>query len=144
MSVGELYERDYYEWTVRNAELLRSGRVKEADLRHIAEEIEDLGKRERRELFYRLSQVIAHLLKWKAQPERQSRGWELTIRVQRKDLAKLLSENPSLRLYLQKSVPEVYERAMVEAMTETGLPESEFPSTCPFGLDVLLDLDSLP
>jgi hypothetical protein len=88
--------------------------------------------------------VIAHLLKWKAQSARQSHGWELTVRVQRKDLAKLLSENPSLRPYLKKNLPEAYERAMVEAMTETGLPESDFPSTCPFALDVLLDLDFLP
>ncbi|MGA3018469.1 MAG: DUF29 domain-containing protein [Bryobacteraceae bacterium] len=144
MSAAGLYERDYYEWTVRNAELLRSGRANEADLQHIAEEIEDMGKRERRELLNRLSLLIAHLLKWKAQPERQSRSWELTIRVQRKELAKLLSENPSLRPYLKKNLPEAYERAMVEAMTETGLPESHFPSTCPFALDVLLDLDFLP
>jgi hypothetical protein len=144
MSAAELYERDYYEWTVRNAELLRSGRVNEADLQHIAQEIEYLGKRERRELLDRLSLLIAHLLKWKAQSARQSHGWELTIRVQRKNLAKLLSENPSLRPYLETNLPEAYERAMVEAMTETGLPESHFPSTCPFALDVLLDLDFLP
>ena len=144
MSAAELYERDYYEWTVRNAELLRSGRVNEADLANIAEELEDLGRRERRGLLNRLSLLITYLLKWKAQPQRQSRGWELTIRVQRKDLAKLLSENPSLRLDLEKNLPEAYERAMVEAMTETGLPESHFPSTCPFALDVLLDLDFLP
>ncbi|MGD0870689.1 MAG: DUF29 family protein [Bryobacteraceae bacterium] len=53
MSAAELYQRDYYEWTVRNAELLRSGRADEADLANIAEEIEDLGRRERRELLSR-------------------------------------------------------------------------------------------
>ena len=53
MSAAELYDLDFYEWTVRNAELLRSGRVSEADLEHIAEEIEDMGKRERRELLSR-------------------------------------------------------------------------------------------
>ncbi len=48
MNAAELYERDFAEWAVRNAELLRSGRVAEADLDHIAEEIEDMAKRERR------------------------------------------------------------------------------------------------
>ena len=136
MIPADLYEKDFYEWTVCNARLLRSGRAGEADLAHIAEEIEDMGKRERGELL--------HLLKWKVQPDRRSRSWELTIRVQRKDLTKLLAENPSLQPYLTKSLPEAYEHAAVEAMTETGRPESDFPSTCPFTLDVILDLDFLP
>ncbi|HXB72298.1 MAG TPA: DUF29 family protein [Candidatus Acidoferrales bacterium] len=59
MSAAELYDLDFYEWTVRNGELLRSGRVSEADLEHIAEEIEDIGKRERRELLSRLGVLIA-------------------------------------------------------------------------------------
>jgi hypothetical protein len=144
MNPAELYEKDFYEWTVRNASLLRSGRAAEADLAHIAEEIEDMGKRERRELLNRLSILIAHLLKWKIQTDRRSRSWELTVRVQRKDIAKLIAENPSLQPYLLESLPEAYEHAIVEAVTETGRPESDFPSTCPFTLEVILDLDFLP
>lgn len=103
-----------------------------------------MGKRERRELLHRLGLLIAHLLKWQAQPERRSRSWELTIRVQRKDLDKLLSENPSLRPFLEANLPEAYERAVVDAMTETGHPETDFPTACPFTMDVLLDPDFLP
>lgn len=144
MSPAELYEQDFFEWTVRNAELLRAGRTTEADLKHIAEEIEDMGKRERRELLQRFSILIAHLLKWQVQPERRSRSWELTIRVQRKDVTKLLSEMPSLRHYITKNLPDAYEKAVVDAMTETNHPESDFPSTCPFTLEVLLDPDYFP
>jgi hypothetical protein len=144
MNDTDLYEKDFYEWTVRNAMLLRSGRASEADLAHIAEEIEDMGKRERRELLHRMSILIAHLLKWQVQPDRRTRSWELTIRVQRKDLLKLVAENPSLQPYLQESLPEAYEHAIVEAMTDTGRPESEFASTCPFTLDVILDSEFLP
>ena len=143
MKPADLYDKDFYEWTVRNAELLRSGRAGEADLAHIAEEIEDMGKRERRELLHRLSILIAHLLKWQVQADRRSRSWELTVRLQRKDLEKLVAENPSLRPYLSESLPEAYEHAVVEAMTETGHPESDFPSTFPFTLDVVLDPDFL-
>ena len=144
MTPADLYEEDFYEWTVRNAELLRCGRVNEADLEHIAEEIEDMGKRERRELLSRLKTLIAHLLKWKVQPDRRSRSWELTIRVQRKDLTKLLFENPSLRPWLASNLAEVYEDAVVDAMTETHHPESDFPSSPPFPLEAILDLDFLP
>jgi hypothetical protein len=131
-------------WTVRNAELLRSGRAGEADLAHIAEEIEDIGKRERRERLARLRTLIAHLLKWKVQPDRRSRSWELTIRVQRRDLAKLLAEMPSLDPFLEENLPEVYDDARVDAMAESQLPESEFPNTCPFPLESILDRDFLP
>lgn len=144
MKPADLYEQDFYAWTVRNAELLRSGRAGEADLAHIAEEIEDMGKRERRELLHRMSTLIAHLLKWQVQPERRSRSWELTIRVQRKDLRKLVAENPSSQPFLGESLPEAYEHAVIEAMTDTGRPESDFPGSCPFTLEVALDPEYLP
>lgn len=144
MSPADLYDRDFYEWTVRNAELLRLGRATEADLEHIAEEIEDMGKRERRELNSRLRVLIAHLLNWMVQPDRRSASWEVTIRVQRRDLTKLLSENPTLRQRLSADLPETFQDAVFEAMAETGHPESDFPNTCPFTLEVLLDQDFLP
>jgi hypothetical protein len=100
MSPADLYDRDFYEWTVRNAELLRSGRATEADLEHIAEEIEDMGKREQRELYSRLKVLIAHLLKWQVQPDRRGSSWESTILVQRRDLKRLLAQNPSLKPHL--------------------------------------------
>ena len=139
MSPAELYDEDFYEWTVRNAELLRCGRVSEADLVHIAEEIEDMGKRERREMLSRLAVLMAHLLKWQAQPERRSASWRGTIRVQRRDIGKLLEEMPSLRRFLKDNLPEAYERALTEAAVDTGLTEDVFPSTCPYSLDAILD-----
>ena len=58
MNAAELYDLDFAEWAVRNAELLRSGRVAEADLDHIAEEIEDMAKLERRAMQSRLARLI--------------------------------------------------------------------------------------
>jgi hypothetical protein len=144
MSPAELYEEDFYEWTVRNAELLRSGRASEADLTNIAEELESLGRHERRALLSRLSVLMAHLLKWKAQYDRRSRSWEITIREQRKAVSKLLKESPSLKTYLKRHLAEAYERAVGDAALETRLPEEDFPPTCPFTLEVLLDLEYLP
>jgi hypothetical protein len=131
MSPADLYHRDFHEWTIRNAELLRSGRAADADLAHIAEEIEDMGKRERRELLSRLGVLIAHLLKWQAQPERE-------------EIGDLISQMPSLRRYLAENLPKAYHYGVVGAMAETGLPEEAFQSTCPFDLDGLLDIEFLP
>jgi hypothetical protein len=144
MSPADLYDRDFHEWTIRNAELLRSGRAVDADLAHIAEEIEDMGKRERRELLSRLGVLIAHLLKWQAQPERRGRSWSATIRLQRREIANLVDQMPSLRPYLVESLPRAYEEGALAASAETGLPVEAFPSTCPFDLDGVLDIEFLP
>ncbi|HUP03825.1 MAG TPA: DUF29 domain-containing protein [Bryobacteraceae bacterium] len=144
MSAAELYDRDFYEWTVRNAELLRAGRVADADLAHIAEEIEDMGKRERRELLSRLGILLSHLLKWQAPPERRGQSWSATIRLQRREIVRLIDEMPSLKRYLAESLPKAYEEGVLGAAAETGLPVEAFPSTCPFELDAVLDVEFLP
>ena len=144
MSAADLYDRDFYEWTLRNAELLRAGKASEADLDHIAEEIEDMGKRERRELVSRLGVLIGHLLKWQAQPDRRTRSWEATIRPQREEISDLLEEMPSLRRYLEGNLAKAYRHGVIAASTETRLPIEDFLSTSPFSLDVLLDPDFLP
>jgi uncharacterized protein DUF29 len=144
MKSADLYDQDFYQWTVRNAELLRSGRAPEADLAHIAEEIEDMGKRERRELLSRLSTLIAHLLKWQAQPDRRGNSWTATIRLQRKEIKDLLSQMPSLQRYLEQNLAKAYEYGVVTAVAETGLPSEAFPSTCPFDFHALLDEQFLP
>ena len=113
MSPAELYDRDFHEWTIRNAELLRSGRAADADLDHIAEEIEDMGKRERRELLSRLGVLIAHLLKWQAQPERRGRSLSATIRLQREEIGDLISQMPSLKRYLVENLPKAYHYGVV-------------------------------
>ena len=70
-----LYEVDFFEWTQRTADQLRWRRFDEADIQHVAEEIEDLGKRDLRELNSRMEVLLAHLLKWKLQPRRRSNSW---------------------------------------------------------------------
>ena len=144
MSAAELYDRDFFEWTVRNAELLRSGRSTEADLEHIAEEIEDMGKRERRELLSRLSVLIAHLLKWQVQPDRRSGSWTTTIRLQRSRIKKLISQMPSLHPFLVENLADAYQDGVMTAVVETNLPVEAFPSTCAWELDALLDEEFMP
>jgi hypothetical protein len=140
----DLYDRDFFEWTVRNAELLRAGRLQEADLEHIAEEIEDMGKSERRELRSRLRVLLSHLLKWKLQPGGRGRSWKATIDVQRDDLAYLLQQMPSLRRYLRGQLTEIYPVAIKGAIADTDLPDEVFPATCPFSLEQILEAEFFP
>src|SRR5271155_4858757 len=92
--LGE-YDKDFYAWSLHNAALLREGKLSEVDLEHIAEEIEDMGKKDRRELISRLAMLLAHLLKWKFQTERRSNSWKNTIKHQRFKVKDVLSESPS-------------------------------------------------
>ena len=141
----DLYDLDFFEWTVRNAELLRAGRTEEADLKHIAEEIEDMGVSQRWELCSRLRVLLTHLLKWKFQPvDPPSGSWRATINSQRDEIADLLEDMPSLRALLPQRLSGIYRRAASRAAEETSLPENSFPPTCPFTLDQILDTEFFP
>nr|VFJ59435.1 MAG: protein of unknown function DUF29 [Candidatus Kentron sp. FW]VFJ67135.1 MAG: protein of unknown function DUF29 [Candidatus Kentron sp. FW] len=74
-----LYDTDFHAWANREAVLLRAGNFQEIDRENIAEEIESIGKRERRELVNCLEVLLVHLLKWQYQPALRGRSWEFTI-----------------------------------------------------------------
>ena len=125
--MGNLYETDIVAWASEQAELLRSGQWSALDLENIAEEIEDVGKSVQRELSSRVAVLLAHLLKWKFQPELRSRSWLATIAVQRRSLAKRLSKIPSLKrsFFNEEWLDEAWDDAVRIAIAETGL--HEFP-----------------
>jgi hypothetical protein len=130
--MSDLYETDFYAWANEQAAHLRAGRLQAADIAHIAEEIESMGRGERRELTSRLAVLLAHLLKWQTQPALRGRGWLLAIREQRRQVAEVLADNPSLRPRLPELLAEAHEDALLAAQRETGLSESAFPAACPW------------
>ncbi|MFM0050350.1 DUF29 domain-containing protein, partial [Caballeronia grimmiae] len=81
--MGTPYDKDVVAWAREQAALLRAGKLSAIDIEHVAEEIEDVGKSEQREFASRMSVLLAHLLKWKFQPDRRGNSWRNTIRTQR-------------------------------------------------------------
>lgn len=138
-SVAGLYERDFHAWANEQASLLRAGKLASVDLVHVAEEIESMGRSERRELVNRLVVLLLHLLKWRFQADRQGNSWRLSIKEQRIRLRSHLEDNPSLKSQIDWAITQAYQLALIDAERETGLPESTFPVTCPFNYDQLLD-----
>lgn len=136
------HDHDFYAWTQEQAHLLRTGQFNQINFDHIAEEIEDMGRFEKRELESRLEVLIMHLLKWQFQPNLRSQCWQLTIKEQRLRLEKLLKENPSLSSFLADSLDKIYQLATISAERETGL--SSFPETCPYSLTEIFTLEFLP
>jgi hypothetical protein len=127
MSNTAAYETDFYAWTIEQAGLLRAGRLSEADIENIAEEIESMGRSEKRELVNRLTVLLIHLLKWQAQPAFRGTSWRLTIAEQRTRLDEHLKDNPSLRSLLTPAIETAYRLALLGAQKETGLAEGAFP-----------------
>jgi len=138
------YDNDIIVWANEQAALLRAGRFDELDIEHLVEEIEDVGKSERRELASRMSVLLAHLLKWQYQSGRRGASWARTIREQRRAVAARLRETPSLKTSLSDPLwlDGVWADAVAKAADETGL--TDFPNDCPWAVDDVLAVEFLP
>ncbi len=143
-TIVQEYQRDYYSWLMENAQLIREGRFTEIDVEHIAEELESMGRNEKRELVSRLTVLLVHLLKWQHQPARRSKSWRNTLTVQRSDLNDLLQDSPSLYADVGQHIEKAYERAKLLAEDETGLEKAHFPQYCPFSFEQITDQQFLP
>lgn len=139
-----LYQEDYYGWLQDNAQLIREKRFSEIDAENIVEELESMGKSEKRELSNRLTILLMHLLKWQYQTVKHSTSWRNTIAVQRIDIRELLEDSPSLRNEILDKIEIAYEKAKLAAEIETGIEKQKFPADCPFSFEQILDEEFLP
>ena len=138
------YQKDFYSWTCEQAELLRAGRFNELDVFNLVEEIETMGRSEKRELQSRLMVLLVHLLKWQYQPARRGRSWTLTIKGQRINLDDVINDNPGLKPQLLGLLNNAYRLAIVEVSKQTMLEESIFPVKCSWTLDQIRDEGYFP
>lgn len=129
------YETDFYQWTQQQAALLRQGQWSQVDAANLAEEIDSMGKSDRRAIWSHLINILLHLLKWQYQPERRGNSWTESIDNGREQLDWLIKDSPSLRPKLPQFVDDIYPRARRKAAHETGLPLSTFPEQCPFTVE---------
>jgi Domain of unknown function DUF29 len=139
-----IYEDDFYAWTQEQARLLRSGDLQAVDAGNVAEEIESMGRSDRRELKSRLTVLLTHLLKWTYQPEHRSTGWLSTIVEQRRQIAEVLADSPSLAKALDDALASAYADAREDAARETGLGLETFPATIPYATSAILDKAFMP
>ena len=136
---GELYERDFYTWALRQAELVREHRFAELDLENVAEELESLGKEQAHKLQSSFRVLLLHLLKWRHQPPRRSRSWRGSIVRERTNVEEILEGNPGLKPRCAALFAAAYRGARKEAAAETGLPIATFPEVSPFTMSEALD-----
>lgn len=139
-----LYDADYLRWIETTVEKLRRGDYSQVDWENLIDEIEYMGKSERRRLESNLIVVLLHLLKWQYQPERRDGSWEGSIVEHRRRMKRAIAESPSLQPYLEEIFAEAYSAAVKQARAETQLPLETFPQSCPYELAQVLDDDFLP
>jgi hypothetical protein len=144
MEAQELYGLDFFEWTQAQAELLRRGCLESADIPHIAEELADMGERDRREVKSHLRRLMRDLMKWQFQPDRRTTSWSAAIDDSRAELEGIFEQSPSLRRLTAESFGQIYPHARRRASRETGLPQSAFPAECPYSFDQLMDYEFPP
>ncbi|OCA53281.1 DUF29 domain-containing protein [Photorhabdus namnaonensis] len=138
------YDSDFYGWTQEQAGLLRSGDLSQLDTENLLEEIEAMGRSERRELRSRLEILLAHLLKWRYQADRRGRSWELIIEEQRDKAIDCLQESPSLKNKLNEHLEKAYIAARRLAEKETLINRNIFPETCPWTFEQIMDENFWP
>ena len=144
IDLKKLYEEDEHLWLFENARLLKEGRLDLADIQHIAETLEDMGKRDFREIVNRLRVLMTHLLKWIFQPGQRSSSWKGTIAEQRKQLHGEFEDSTNLKNHGKDKFLKVYQDARDIASAETGLPLTVFPEEPPFTFEQVTDEKYLP
>jgi hypothetical protein len=140
------YDKDVILWSQEQARLLRAGRFAELDVEHLADEIEDVGKSEKRELASRMAVLLAHLLKWSRQPEMRTNSWRSTIIVQRKRVALAIKATSSLKAVMRDPDwrEDMWLDALAQAQKETGLTAENLPEACPWTTDQAADQSFWP
>ena len=133
-----LYDRDFYLWIQATAQQLKEGQFNEIDIPNLIEEIESMGRSEKRELKSRLIVLLMHLLKWQYQPEKRSESWRSTISEQRICIEGLLEDSPSLKPLISEVFDDCYQKARLKAADETGIKLNFFPKESPFTLEETL------
>ncbi|MFN9175857.1 MAG: DUF29 domain-containing protein [Synechocystis sp.] len=139
-----LYDTDFNLWIEQTINQLKSGNLRDLDRENLIDEIESMGRSDKREIRSRLIVLLMHLLKYQYQPKKQTRSWISIINTQRNEIELVLKDSPSLRPYVNEDLPECYQKAIRSAVNETNLPLTTFPADCPFSPEQVLDPDYFP
>lgn len=137
-----LYDQDFALWLEQVAHQLRAGDFSHLDIDHLVEELDALGRSQRREIKSRLVVLFAHLLKrLYIDSAYDNRGWEITLREQRRELRLLLEQSPSLGHYAVNVLEDAYAMALAEVREDYA--KVSFPDRWPLS-DALEDLLAYP
>lgn len=134
------YDKDFFKWTKMQANLLKKRKLDSLDIDNLIEEIESLGKSDKRSLRSHIIILLIHLLKKKYQPKGQgnSSSWEASINNSGLEIKLILEDSPSLKRELNSIFQNCYQYAREKAAFETKLAIETLPEECPWKLQEIL------
>ncbi|MCL1463147.1 DUF29 domain-containing protein [Argonema galeatum] len=147
LTTQTLYSQDYYLWIKTTINQLRVGQFYVVDIDNLIEELESMGRSEKRAIKSLLIRLLEHLLKlkyWDAERERNEGHWKGEIRTFRREIKDRLKDSPSLKPYILEIFDECYEEARAEASDRSKLSLHTFPVTPIGSLEQILELNSFP
>jgi hypothetical protein len=114
------YDQDLVLWSREQAAALRAAARGQTnlpiDFENVAEEIESLGRSDRRALASHITTILEHLMKLDASPAQAPRaGWRRSIRRARRQIARLIKESPSLNAEIPEMVAQQISDAREDA-----------------------------
>lgn len=138
------YDADFAAWTDEQARRLRDLRPVGLDWDNLAEEIESLGRSDKRAVGSALKIVLEHLIKWRYQPQKRSASWSDSIDEHRDRILRILEDSLSLAALPAEILEQEYARARRKALRDTGLDADGVPTACPFTAAQALDSNFWP
>jgi hypothetical protein len=142
-----LYEQDFYLWIQTTVKLLKERNLEQLDIDNLLEEIDSMGRSEKKELKTRLIVLIEHLLKlqfWILEKDDNARGWRTTVVEQRRQILYILADSPSLKSILNHIFIDCYTDARKDTIRKYQLSSEIFPEQAPFSLEQVLNEDFIP
>ncbi|MEE3716929.1 DUF29 domain-containing protein [Tumidithrix elongata RA019] len=142
-----LYETDYQLWLDRTIDQLRSRDLSNIDLDNLIEEIEGLGKSDKRAISSYLMRLCEHLLKiayWDSERDSCFRGWDVEVTNFRLQIKVILKDSPSLKSWLNENFALEYKNGRKLFLKASGLDATLIPEEPCFTLEKALDEDWLP
>lgn len=143
----QLYDQDFCLWIEQTIKQIEAQDFDKIDWDNVIEELDSLGKSDKRELKNRLVVLLEHLLKlayWETEREYNQRNWKGTIREQRRQILLLLEDSPSLKPLFFDSMNKCYSDARKIVLDKTNLSDNTIPLDIPFPVKDILNDDYLP
>ncbi|MEL4895454.1 DUF29 domain-containing protein [Crocosphaera sp. Alani8] len=142
----QLYDQNFCLWIETTIKQIKTQDFDKIDWDNVIEELDSLGKSEKRELKNHLVVLLEHLLKlacWETEKEYNQRNWKGTIREQRRQILLLLEDSPSLKPLFYENLPKCYSEARKIVLDKTSLSDRLIPLEIPFPVEDILNYDHL-
>ncbi|MFM6040405.1 MAG: DUF29 domain-containing protein [Sphaerospermopsis kisseleviana] len=137
-----LYDQDYYLWIKTTINQLRTGQFSAVDLENLLEELETMGRSQKRTIKSLLIKLLVHLLQlkyWEQEREQNQGHWKGEIRTFRIQIKDEIKDSPSLKPYILEIFDECYQEARKEVSDRSQLPLDTFPVIPISSLEQILD-----